>query len=149
MSGERILVLDDNLQCRSLYSELLRQQGYTVVAVEDGAEGINAVRKAYEEQKPFDLYVSDVRMPNVDGPGFYNQIEEEGINGSPIIFVSGGMDNSQRDRINELNPVAVLPKPFELTSFLKTVEDALHHNQDLESRLPVPTQPTQNNQYLA
>lgn len=150
MAGERILVLDDDPRCRDLYSILLQGKGYNVVAVGDGAEGVYAVRKAYEEGNPFDLYLSDVRMPRIDGPGFYKQIEEEEINGSLIIFISGGMDNTQEERINKLNPFAVLPKPFELTQLLSVVEDALHSSQDLGSHFGDSTQPTnlgQNGQY--
>ncbi|TKJ17181.1 hypothetical protein CEE44_01445 [Candidatus Woesearchaeota archaeon B3_Woes] len=150
MAGEKILVLDDTKQCRDFCLMILQGKGYNVVTVEDGLKGVDAVREAYEEETPFDLYISDVCMPNLDGPGFYKQIEEEGINGSSIIFMSGGMDDSQKDRINELNPVAVLDKPFELTQLLSVVEDALQHSQGLESNLGHSTQhtnPIQDRQY--
>jgi len=136
MGGERILVLDDEGGIRFLIQEELEGNGYLVETAEDGEKGIEAVRAANQEKKPFDLYISDVKMPNMDGPRFYELVNQLGINGAPIIYMTAGMNAEQEKRVAESRPYKILDKPFQLDVLLVTVANALKPpNQDLESRM--------------
>jgi len=60
----RILLADDNADMREYLRRLLSQEDYDVVAVQDGAAALRAAR-----EQPFDLVLSDVMMPQLDGFG--------------------------------------------------------------------------------
>ena len=57
-----IVVIDDDAGTRLLVSQVLKKEGYQVMAAEDGAKGLALIR----QHKP-DLVVSDVQMPFLDG----------------------------------------------------------------------------------
>jgi two-component system, cell cycle sensor histidine kinase and response regulator CckA len=61
-SGKHVLVVDDNGSHRKLLCKVLHRGGYATVGVEDGVEALFAL-----EREPFDLVVSDILMPNMDG----------------------------------------------------------------------------------
>src|SRR5438874_2098363 len=81
----RILLADDDVYTRELYEELLRSEGYEVVAVGDGeASLVEAVKGG------FDLILSDIIMPKKDGVSFlkeYKTLKPQKPNG-PIIMLT-------------------------------------------------------------
>ena len=68
MSGEQrkrqkcILIVDDDLSVRTLFSSFLKKEGYLVTAVKDGYEGIKAI-----EKQTFALALIDLAMPGMNG----------------------------------------------------------------------------------
>jgi signal transduction histidine kinase len=68
-SGKNILIVDDNPINRNLLSKILRAKHYTTVEAEDGLEALLVL-----EREPFDLVVSDVLMPNMDGYGLCSEV---------------------------------------------------------------------------
>jgi two-component system response regulator PilR (NtrC family) len=58
----RILIVDDERSMREMLANLLRREGHEVVVAENGRRAIDSL-----DQKPFDLVVSDARMPDIDG----------------------------------------------------------------------------------
>src|SRR5512136_2802435 len=62
MSNEKILVIDDSPEILTLFSEHLRAEGYEVDTSADGASGIEMV-----EKRSYDLIISDLKMPGMDG----------------------------------------------------------------------------------
>ena len=61
---ERILIIDDEPQIRSMLTLMLEREGYEVVEAPDGVDGIKIYR-----QNPADLIITDLIMPNKDGIG--------------------------------------------------------------------------------
>ena len=81
---KRILVVDDSLTVRELERKLLDQQGYEVVVAVDGMDGWHAVRAA-----PFDLVVSDIDMPRMDGIELVRLIRgDAALKALPVLIVS-------------------------------------------------------------
>ena len=68
----RILIIDDEPQIRSMLRLMLERDGYEVVEAPDGIEGIRAYR-----QKPTDLIITDLIMPNKDGIGMIIELKKE------------------------------------------------------------------------
>ncbi len=107
-SGKRILLADDNPDMREYVSRLLTSQGYAVEAVADGAEALLAVRA-----RRFDLIVSDVMMPRLDGFGLLRAIRNEStIADTPLILLSARAGDEAT--VEGLNAGAddYLTKPF-------------------------------------
>ena len=58
----KILIAEDDRELRQLFQHILLKNGYTVKGVSDGQEALNALEKDY-----YDLIISDIMMPNMDG----------------------------------------------------------------------------------
>ena len=67
-AGPRVLVVEDHALLRAALSRFLRLKGCDVEAAADGAEGLERLAGAH-----FDVVVSDVQMPRLDGPAFYER----------------------------------------------------------------------------
>ena len=81
---ERILIIDDEQQIRSMLRLMLEREGYEVVEAPDGIEGIRVYRR-----KPADLIITDLIMPNKDGIGMIIELRKE-FPDVKIIAMSGG-----------------------------------------------------------
>jgi two-component system, chemotaxis family, sensor histidine kinase and response regulator WspE len=83
-SRKRILVVDDSLTIRELERKLLEHRGYEVDIAIDGMDGWNAVQTAH-----YDLVVTDVDMPRMDGIELVHMIKKEArLSGMPVMIVS-------------------------------------------------------------
>ncbi|OQY11063.1 MAG: hypothetical protein B6I30_07705, partial [Desulfobacteraceae bacterium 4572_187] len=69
--NEKILIIDDEADIRSLLSNILNQEGYRVKAASCGREGVTLFKSA-----PFDLVITDIRMPEMDGLEVIRQIRQ-------------------------------------------------------------------------
>jgi signal transduction histidine kinase len=115
----RILVVDDEAQVRAMLAALLGRAGHTVAQASDGQE---AVERAAGEQ--WDLIISDMTMPRLDGPGMLQQLRARGV-ATPVILVTGRVDSEGLARARAADACAVLAKPFEATRLLVAVAAAL------------------------
>jgi DNA-binding response OmpR family regulator len=111
----RILVVDDDQDLRRMVALALADEGYEVRAVPDG----RAALALLETWRPR-VIVLDLMMPVLDGWGFRaRQLATPGAADVPVIVLSAARDL----RVEVLRPAAVVPKPFNLESFLETVAD--------------------------
>lgn len=116
----RILLVEDEDMVRAVAERALVRQGYNVTTARDGEEGL----AQFAEGRSFDLVVSDVVMPNMDGPAMARKLREQ--NGKiRILFMSGYAEEQLRESIN-LENVAFLPKPFSVQQISEAVRDALN-----------------------
>jgi len=83
MPNGKILIADDNELNKETLAEILTEEGYEVKAVNDGREGINAFL-----EEPYDLVITDLRMPKVDGLEFLKYIK--GVNRDNIVIIITG-----------------------------------------------------------
>jgi CheY-like chemotaxis protein len=81
----RILVVDDEVALRTLIARAFRERGYEVVEMTDGVGGLDAVRSS---SQPFDLVVTNSRMPHLSGPQLAECLRQENPD-LPIIHISG------------------------------------------------------------
>ena len=97
----------------------LTRQGYTVVTAADGDEGVEAVRK----NPDFDLVVSDVVMPSMDGPAMAREIRHLAP-GLPVLFMSGYAEEQLRREI-DMEQMHFIPKPFSVQQIAAKVGEVL------------------------
>ena len=112
-----ILVIDDEPAIRDVLAELLRHEGYRVVAASNGARALELV----EPERP-DVALVDIMMPVLDGHEFVRRLREvPGRGHIPVIMLSAG----SRPRPERYSVAAFLPKPFDLEEILTTVRRIL------------------------
>ncbi len=117
----RILVAEDDPSVRAFVVSALSMKGHDVVAEEDG--GL-AAETADAEDGRFDLLLSDIKMPVMDGIALALHVGAR-YPDLTILLMTGFAD--QRERAHGLDALVydVIPKPFSLIDLLAKVDDAL------------------------
>ena len=117
----KLLIVEDDESVRTLAARALERAGHSVTVAADGAQGLGLIRAALGG---YDLVVSDIRMPEMDG------IEMAMAAAAlfptmKILLMTGYAD--QRERAEELNGIIldVVQKPFTLAEIRARVEKAL------------------------
>ena len=120
-----LLIDDDSLVLRTV-TQLLEKQGYFVHAFGDARE---AIQNAMEED--FDLVITDIRMPHLDGFQTIRYMRElrakQQRSDIPEIFITGYSED-YKEKAGELKPHALIFKPFNLNEFLSVVKSALERS---------------------
>jgi len=122
----RILIIDDEPQIRSMLRLMLERDGYEVVEAPDGIEGIRAYR-----QKPADLIITDLIMPNKDGIGMIIDLQKE-FPDVKIIAMSGGGLNKPEGYLKgakKLGAACTLTKPIDREKMLRAVKDTIRGSE--------------------
>jgi len=122
LTGEgTILLVEDEEGLRALNARGLASRGYTVLEAGNGVEAIDVLEKS---AKPVDLVVSDVVMPEMDGPTLARELRIRNP-GLKIIFVSGYAEDAFQKSLPEHGQFAFLPKPFTLKQLVAAVKETL------------------------
>ena len=118
----RILLVDDDSIVLYTLRQILEAAGYDVQPASGGAMGLEFYRA-----QPFDVVITDVIMPEMDGIEFMQNLRliDPRVK---VIAISGGSGRSyfaNLEAIRHLNPVAILPKPFAKATLLSLIENCL------------------------
>ena len=113
-----ILFVEDEASVRLIAAKSLRKRGYIVVEAEDGEEAFELLEEAEE---PFDLMISDVVMPGMDGPTLLKKGRAM-LGDARIVFISGYAEEEFSDLLSEEPDVTFLPKPFTLAQLAEKVK---------------------------
>jgi two-component system sensor histidine kinase and response regulator WspE len=120
--AKRVLVVDDSITVRETERQLLENAGYAVEVAVDGADGWNAVRLG-----EFDLVVSDVDMPRLNGYEFVSRIRQDArLTRLPVIIVS--YKDREEDRLKGLEVGAdyyLTKSSFQDETFIGAVHDLI------------------------
>ncbi|AVF04955.1 MULTISPECIES: cell cycle histidine kinase CckA [Devosia] len=118
---ERILLVEDEESVRAFSARALRATGYEVFEADGGEEAIEVLEELDYE---VDLIISDVVMPEMDGPTMLKVIRDK-MTKLKIIFVSGYAEESVRRDIEDDQSVDFLPKPYSLDQINSKVKEVL------------------------
>ncbi len=118
---EKILLVEDEDGVRSFSARALRDKGYQVVEARNGLEAIEMLN----QEKPFDLIITDVVMPLMDGPEFYKEAMKIQPN-VPTIFMSGYAEDAFRQSLDSDQHMHFISKPFTLKELAANVKKVLH-----------------------
>ena len=115
-TGPAILVVEDDPELRTLFSQILADHGYAVRTAVDGRDALRQLALA-----PADLILLDMLMPVMDGRAFRKaQLADARWRGVPVIVVSATSEFLEADAT--LGAKAVLGKPFDFDELLTLVE---------------------------
>jgi two-component system cell cycle sensor histidine kinase/response regulator CckA len=121
--GGRVLLVEDEDTVRAVAERALVRQGYDVTTAADGEEGLETLVKTYDAGGKFDMVVSDVVMPTMDGPTMAREIRSRRPE-LPFLFMSGYAEETLRREIDIPN-MHFLPKPFSVQQIVSAVESVL------------------------
>jgi two-component system cell cycle sensor histidine kinase/response regulator CckA len=121
IAGASILVVEDEAKLASAVVDALRDAGYIVEHAPDGEAALSKVKA-----QAFDLVICDLKMPRVDGMGFYRELSAAAPGLSRrVIFVTGDVAGTDAETFLEESGCRWLAKPFRLGDLLRAVRDTL------------------------
>jgi CheY-like chemotaxis protein len=110
-----IVVVDDERDVREQISTALREIGFSVVEADDGAAGL----KLFQSGKDYDLLVTDVGMPGLNGRQLADAARTLWPN-LPILMITG-YAGKETDQIPEISNIEIMRKPFSLDALIDRV----------------------------
>jgi two-component system NtrC family sensor kinase len=116
-----ILVVDDEREIAEVLAEILTGDGHQVDIAADGTEALERL-----PTRPYDLILSDVKMPRLDGPGLLREIERRNpALARRFIFLTGDDLSTHTASLLDSLPQSRLNKPFDILAVRRTVARAL------------------------
>jgi CheY-like chemotaxis protein len=117
----RILLVDDDPMITELVVDMLSIEGYDVDTANNGLEALQKL-----ERQRYDLIITDLHMPKLDGSGFYRELGRRKLHPlKRIIFLTGTTGASEEHRFVQESGVPVLFKPFNVSDLIELVRRLL------------------------
>jgi len=117
MQPPLILIVDDDPGIQDMLSLTLSMSGYDTLSAFNGIEALGIVTL----YKP-ECILLDVNMPYMDGLQFTQELELLHLRLCPIVVMTASTDVKKQERIDSINPDAIVLKPFHLDKLLATLE---------------------------
>jgi DNA-binding NtrC family response regulator len=118
-SLKKILVVDDEAGIRRLLFELLSNKGFRVTLAKDGKDSLAQMRN-----RRFDLLITDINMPRLDGIELLRRMKKEGRRERVIVMTGSSMNKAHFGK-DTPDVFTMLQKPFHMNNFLDTVTSVL------------------------
>jgi len=122
--SKKILVIDDEELIIKSLTKLLEKNKFEVFVTKRGQDALVMV-----EEMDFDLIISDIRMPGMDGiesiEGIFNILKEKDAAKPEVIFITGYADKELEARAKSLNPAAYIYKPFDILTLVDSIKGTL------------------------
>jgi response regulator RpfG family c-di-GMP phosphodiesterase len=115
----RILIVDDEKVIREILSDFLAMEGYVVRAVEDGLAALKELRL-----RPYDLVISDLKMPNMGGIELLDKIAAEHLNVLTVIMTGYGTVETAIEAMKK-GAYDYILKPFKVEEVVHVVQRGL------------------------
>ena len=120
-AGAAVLVVEDEVALGAAVAEALEDSGFVVDRAGDGLEALDRVGR-----RTYDLIVCDLKMPRLDGPSFFRELEKRNAPLSRrILFVTGDVAGTDAERFLEESGCRWLAKPFRLRDLLRSASELL------------------------
>ncbi len=122
----RILLVDDEVEIAQTLADLLEPNGHEVDLAINGAVALDKLHKSN-----YDVIISDLRMPVMDGPALYNALERELPSYlQRIIYVTGDTLSAHVQSFLSDHPVLVVEKPYRLADIYRAIAELLKRASD-------------------
>jgi len=122
--GKKILVIDDEKLVVESLKKLLKREGYDANIAKNGAEAMVQIK-----ENDFNLIVSDIRMPDINGIEIVKKIREylkqNGKQPVPEILITGYASKENMEEAEKLNVADYIYKPFNIKDFLDVIKKNL------------------------
>lgn len=118
---KKILIVDDSVDFSEFLRELLKREGYDSVIAYNGKQAI----EHFKTPHTFDLVITDVIMPEMDGMGLVNYLDTQNIV-VPLIVISGGgvtLKSEEALKFFESRAAAVFSKPLDYQKLLSVLAE--------------------------
>ena len=115
-----ILVVDDLRSIRLTLGGILEDKGHKVVAVENGYQAIEAVRKTH-----FDVIFMDIKMPGINGVQTFREVKKIDPKATVIMMTAYSVEDLVKEALEE-GAYTIIYKPFDIDKIIAIIEELLH-----------------------
>jgi len=122
-SPKHILIIDDEANMRHMLTEVLERKGYQVTAASDGLGALSVLK-----DRPFDLILCDLRMPQMDGLTFLKKVSEQGLDATTIVMSAYGSIDTAVEAMKQ-GAADYISKPFKPDEILLKVAQTEERNR--------------------
>jgi CheY-like chemotaxis protein len=129
--SRRILLVEDDRVFRAGVESLLKSSGYDVSTAADGREALKKIAEAGKSSPPFDLLITDIVMPVMDGLELLSTLMNERVE-IPSIVLSSRIDDDCRAVLRMRGCEMAIEKPFPAGKLVGMVEEILAHRRHFE-----------------
>ena len=128
----KILVVDDEAGMRQLLDIVLRKEGYTVMTAATGKAALEQLA-----ERSCDVIVTDIRMPDLDGPEFYERvIAKKPLLRDRFIFITGDSLNPRANRFIKSTNALCLDKPFRFSDLNASIIEIVKRTNNPVNEIP-------------
>lgn len=121
----KVLIMDDEIAIRTLAEELVSMLGYTVTAVRDGYEALDAYKKSMDNSDPYDVVILDLTIPGSMG-GYESLLELRRLDPNVKAIVSSGYSNDPiMANYSQFGFNGVIPKPYSAHRLAETINSVI------------------------
>lgn len=133
LSGNKVLVVDDNHTNLEILIHVLTRAGMRVKALNRAEEVVTVIRESFDAEDPFDICILDIRMPGFSGFDLVREIRKlpSPISDLPLLAFSSSTVTRSRD-FKESGFDGFLPKPVRRKKLLQMIERLLAKKDDLK-----------------
>ncbi|MBI1247905.1 response regulator [bacterium] len=122
LRGKRVLIVDDNKINRQTMVDIVESEGLVASSASSASEAWQQLRAACTNQHPFDVVVTDMKMPDADGLDFVEQIRKEPeLYGDPIAILASSGDLDSAERQQSLRICARVMKPARPSEVMEAI----------------------------
>ncbi|MEO1014581.1 MAG: response regulator [Pseudomonadota bacterium] len=121
----RILVVEDEPGVRLVVVKTLERAGYEVDVADDGVEALEML----EQDAGYDLVISDIMMPEVDGPAMVAEARKRFDLKAEVVFMSGYAEAAVREQLDEIERSHFIQKPFQKADLSVLVRKIIHGDE--------------------
>jgi len=126
LSGLSVLIVDDNQTNRLILTETLKEWDIRAQAVKSGEAALEALARARSQGNPFQLILSDLQMPGLDGFGLVQQVRRSPYDYKlPVLLLSSSVLPGEKSKCQELGINAYLTKPVQPSELLDAILSAV------------------------
>ena len=125
----RILIIEDDKEMRSLLEDVLGEEGFKTESVSNGSEGLRKVT-----QEPFDLILTDIRMPGLTGLDILPAIRRLQPEASVIVITAFGNEEVHRRSV-EKGAAGYLEKPIHMDKLKTLVHEMVSSKGKIDKKL--------------
>jgi two-component system, sensor histidine kinase and response regulator len=138
LHGVKILVVDDNQTNRRIMNGTLKLWDAQTTCVEGGSEALMELASALEAQKPYQVVVTDMHMPEMDGFGLVAKIRSLSEMASiPVVMLSSGGNSEDAELCRKLGIASFLSKPVRRRELLSAILAVLGYQSTPPSQAKV------------
>lgn len=117
----KILTVDDSASIRQMVSFTLKSAGFEVAEAADGAEGLQAIKA-----DKYDLVISDVNMPNMDGISFVKALRQlDNYKFTPVLMLTTESSGDKKNAGRQAGATGWIVKPFNPDQLLATIKKVI------------------------
>ena len=116
----QILLVEDEVLSQSVISHIIKSDNYEVVVAPDGVVALMELGR-----KKFDLIISDIAMPNLDGYQLLEFIKKHQTD-VPVVFLTGHTSEAEKQKGLQLGALEYISKPIDRKALLATINKIIN-----------------------